>query len=246
MSPDIISYADAIEKVLLNNGYIATLKYVYANIERYRPLTGKTPFATIQALLQRDKRFFRIGLGVYGLSKYKAILDSLRIKSDLASKLRPLQESKHDKMQGMVLELGEHLNYSTFTNDKAKVFEGKSFNQISSLIECPEFTYRSIIDQTVRYIDVVWFNNRNFPAWVFEIEHSTDFRSALVKFIELQDFYIKFVIIAPKDRETKFKIEINKRAFESIYDRCQFRSYDEIEDYYHGLITFTKVRHILI
>ena len=38
-------------------------------------------------------------------------------------------------------------------------------------------------------MDVIWFNRRDMPAEMFEIELSTDMLNSLTKFNELRDFY---------------------------------------------------------
>lgn len=65
-----LTYSDAIEKVMLDNGGYASLKVIYENIEKYRKKTGKTPDNTIQEKVQRDDRFTRIAFGVYGLTAF--------------------------------------------------------------------------------------------------------------------------------------------------------------------------------
>ena len=68
-----MTYSEAIEQVMLHNGYFAPLKLIYREIWNYKDkteITGKTPDMTIQERVQRDKRFTRIGLGVYALTKY--------------------------------------------------------------------------------------------------------------------------------------------------------------------------------
>jgi hypothetical protein len=61
----MLTYSEAIEKVILANGGYAPLKFIYQNIEKYREKTGLTPDKTIQERVQRDKLFIRIGSGVY-------------------------------------------------------------------------------------------------------------------------------------------------------------------------------------
>jgi len=65
-----LTYSEAIEKVMLDNGGYAPLKLIYENIEKYRKKTGLTPDNTIQERVQRDDRFTRIALGVYGLTEF--------------------------------------------------------------------------------------------------------------------------------------------------------------------------------
>jgi len=65
-----LTYSEAIEMVMNENGGFAPLKYIYENIEKYRKKTGKTPDNTIQERVQRDDRFTRIALGIYGLTEF--------------------------------------------------------------------------------------------------------------------------------------------------------------------------------
>ncbi len=65
-----LTYSEAIEKVMINNGNYASLKLIYQEILNYRLKTGKTPNNTIQERVQRDNRFTRIAFGIYGLSEF--------------------------------------------------------------------------------------------------------------------------------------------------------------------------------
>lgn len=65
-----LTYSEAIEKVILENGGFATLKHIYENIEKYRKKTGKTPDNSIQERVQRDNRFTRIAKGTYALTEF--------------------------------------------------------------------------------------------------------------------------------------------------------------------------------
>ncbi|MGI8469885.1 MAG: hypothetical protein ACR2N3_15700 [Pyrinomonadaceae bacterium] len=240
MIEDEITFSDAIEKVMLHNSYFAPLSLIYKEFPKYRSFTGKTPLKTIQERVQRDMRFTRIGVGVYGLTKY---LDKLQ-KTEIPKQPEKKVEYYHARIQGMLLEIGELENKLTYTNDKTKLFDGKQLGFIASLKNCPPFTYPEIVAQSARFFDVIWFNHRRFPVKVFEVENSTDFRGAFVKFTELQDFYTNFIVIAPKERQKKFKIEINKRAFEPIANRCKFTAYEDVETHYQSLLNFAKTRNL--
>lgn len=236
-----ITFSEAIEKVMLANGYFASLQHIYKQFPKYRALTGKTPFKTIQERVQRDSRFMRIGVGVYGLTEF---LHKIQ-KAEMPKKKKERVGFQHTRIQGILLEIGELQEYGTYTPDKQRTFDGKMLGLIASVKECPPFTFSNIIQQTVKFIDVIWFNQRKFPSRAFEIEHSTDFRGALTKFSELQDFTTKFFLIAPKERQEKFNIEISKRAFEAIASRCTFRSYENIENYYRNLLNYSTVKNLL-
>lgn len=236
-----ITFSEAIEKVMLDNGYLASLQRIYKEFPKYRPLTGKTPFKTIQERVQRDRRFTRIGVGLYALTEF---LNKIQ-KPEIPKKKKERAEFQHARIQGMLLEIGELRQYGTYTPDKRKLFDGKMLGLITSIKECPPFTFSNIIQQSVKFIDVIWFNERKFPSRAFEIEHSSDFRSALIKFSELQDFTTKFFIVSPKERRQKYETEVGKRAFEPIATRCQFRSYENVEKHYQQLLNYSAVRNLL-
>ncbi len=104
----------------------------------------------------------------------------------------------------------------------------------------PPFTFDRIM-RSIQYIDVIWFNKRSFPEKVFEIEDSTDFRSSLVKFTELQDFRTTFNLIAPPERKEKYHQEVTKSAFQGILDRCRFVGYNDIEKLYDARLNYHTI-----
>jgi hypothetical protein len=68
-----LTYSEAIEQVMLHNGYYAPLKLLYEQIWNYKDkskIVGLTPDYTIQERVQRDPRFTRIAKGVYALTDF--------------------------------------------------------------------------------------------------------------------------------------------------------------------------------
>lgn len=232
-----LTYSEAIEQVMLNNGYIAPLKLLYKEIWNYKDeskITGKTPYMTIQERVQRDKRFTRIGLGVYALTEY---LDKLP-KAEIPKTEKAKKERKHATIQGMLLEIGNHQKdiSDTYTNDKKWVFENKTLGSLATLQKVPLFTFPRIIENSVTFADVIWFNERQFPQVIFEVEHSTDFRDAFIKFMELQDFQTRFYCVSDNNRRDKFEKEKSKSAFSPINNRVEFLTYEQVENDYEKAI----------
>jgi len=114
MRQERLTYSEAIEKVLLANNYVAPLRKIYKEIVKYRPLTGQTPFRTIQERVQRDPRFTRIGLGIYALTDY---LDKLPTSPKPQSKEQE-KEQTHYSIQGMLLEIGNMEGFDTYSPNK--------------------------------------------------------------------------------------------------------------------------------
>ena len=75
-------------------------------------------------------------------------------------------------------------------------------------------------------------NRRDFPDSLFEVEHSTDFKNSLLKFIELQDFYTEFYIVADAIREREYRDKIALDAFHPIRQRVKFRSYELVSEWH--------------
>ncbi|SMN00936.1 hypothetical protein SPONN_2046 [uncultured Candidatus Thioglobus sp.] len=232
-----MTYSEAIEKVMIDNGGFASLQFIYKNIEKYRNKTGLTPDNTIQERVQRDDKFTRIGLGVWALTQYADGLTSVKSKEEKA-------EIKHKDAQGMLLEIGKNENFSTYTNDKKWLFNDDKLGDLATMESVPKFTYPKIIKDSVKFADVIWFNSRGFPHTVFEVEHSTDFRGALTKFCELQDFMTNFCCVAPDSRRKKFDKEISKNAFSAIQHKVSFWNYSEVEKYYD--IALAKQRNYFL
>jgi hypothetical protein len=61
------TWSDVIEKAIIQLGYIATLKQIYEVAPLFKKFEGLTPNKTINERVQRDKRFYKILPGLYGL-----------------------------------------------------------------------------------------------------------------------------------------------------------------------------------
>ena len=151
-----MTYSEAIEQVMLKNGYFAPLKLIYKEIWNYKDkseIVGKTPDMTIQERVQRDKRFTRIGLGVYALTDY---IDKLP-KAEIPKTKQAEKERKHARIQGMLLEIGNHQKdiSDTYTNDKKWIFENKTLGSLATIQKVPLFTFQNIIEDSISFVDVI-------------------------------------------------------------------------------------------
>lgn len=227
MSNREMTFSQAIEQIILDNGYLASLQHIYKEFPKYRALTGKTPLKTIQERVQRDPRFTRIGLGMYALTNY---LDKLPTSPKPQSKEQE-KEQTHYSIQGMLLEIGNMEGFDTYSPNKNAIFENKPLLQIMTLSEFPNFTYSNVV-QSVRFIDVLWFNDRGFPKFTFEVEITPQFRNSLLKFTELRDFYTTFYVIAEAENQDKYDREISRSVFREIKRRCLFKTCAQVRDMY--------------
>ncbi len=64
------TWSDAIEQAIIQLGYFATLKQIYQVAPLFKRFNGLTPHKTINERVQRDKRFYKILPGLYGLRNH--------------------------------------------------------------------------------------------------------------------------------------------------------------------------------
>ena len=237
-----VSFVVAIEQIIRDNGGYAPLKLIYDKLPQYKDLSklkGVTPRDTAREKVQRSKRFKRIGLGVYALAEIASKLPIAPTPKTANQK----REHRHAEIQGMLLEIGNNRDgiQDTYTADPGRLFRRMELGKIATIRELPSFTYETILKNTMRYVDVAWFNNRGFPDTLFEVEHSTNFRDALLRFGELQDFRTRFCCVAEKAREKKFQQELSLLSFAPIRDRCEFLPYEDVEHDYQTALRKSRI-----
>jgi hypothetical protein len=238
-----LTYSEAIEQVMLNNWFYAPLKLIYKEIWNYKDkskIVGKTPDMTVQERVQRDKRFTKIWLWIYALTEY---LDKLPKEVEIKNEKDEVKRM-HTHIQGMLIEIWNMNWYDTYTPDKNWIFINRELWKIATIDKVPPFTYEKIISSSIKFVDVIWFNERWFPAKLIEVENSTDFRAWFIKFNEIQDFRTSFLFIAPEERKAKFDTERTKSAFQNIKDRCFFESYDFVEKWYKNQIEWKAFKNL--
>ena len=222
--------ADDVERALVALGGYATLADLYKRIP-IQSWGTKTPFATVRRILQMDPRFFRIRPGLWGLTAQRdRILDSLQIGAAASEEQQTAFD--HTYYQGLALMIGKLRGYEVFAHksDRGKPFLGEPLGAQVTVQQFPRFTYDALC-QRAQMVDVIWFHRREaglFPNTFFEIEHTTDFNNALIKFAEFQDFRIRFYIVARRERQGEFQKRITASAFDAIRSWVKFVDYETL------------------
>lgn len=227
-------------KTMEANGGFSTLALLYQKVDVASWKT-KTPFASIRRIVQDERFFFKIKPGLWALNSSKNdVLKKLNIEKHNE---KGTEEFNHSYYQGLLVEIGNIEGYGTFVpyQDKNKKYLTRPLQDFISIREFYSFSYDNIIRKAIT-IDVSWFNERKFPASLFEVEHSTDIHNSLLKFLELQDFNTNFNIVADKAREKEFLDKINSVAFNPIRERVNFLNYDRLSTYHAKVFEFYSIR----
>jgi hypothetical protein len=228
--PSVITQSQAVFEAMKANGGLATLGYLYRSAPRIEGSQWgtKTPFATIRRIVQTDGRFFKIRPGLWALKSEEA---RLRKQFEMELNAPPENSARfdHSYYQGLLVELGNLQNYNTFVprQDANRPFLNRKLAQVTTLSDFPLFTYDHVLRKG-RTIDVSWFNERGFPLAFYEVEHSTDMYNSLLKFIELQDFRAKFIIVADATRRAEYEDKLNQSAFQPIRKTVEFLDYERL------------------
>ena len=233
----VLQHEQVIETMRKNDGY-ATLGYLYKNVD-VSDWKSKTPFKSINRIVQDDRFFFRIRPGLWALNEGRdVILKSLNIEKDV-----DVKDFNHSYYQGLLLELGNLKGHQTFVpnQDKNKAFLNRPLKEISSLNQVYSFGYSSFVKRA-QTIDVIWFNDRNMPTAFFEVEHSTDIYNSLLKFSDLRDFYSTFCIVADAARKREYDGKIEALSFKAIRDRVTFLDYETVSKVHSSAHKLNKAK----
>lgn len=213
---------------MVANGGFATLGFLYQNVDVSTWKT-KTPFKSINRIVQDQRFFFKIQSGLWALkSRKESVLKLFEIKN---ASNETANNFTHAYFQGLLLELGNIQGYQTFVpnQDKRKLFLSEPLGEVASIGKIYDFSYENFV-RRARNIDVIWFNSRKMPSSFFEVEHSTDIFNSLIKFSELADFYANFCIVADIARKREFEYKLSSSVFNEMKTRISFMSYDQLAD----------------
>ena len=221
-----------IEAMRREGGY-ATLRRLNEIVD-FSTWATKTPEATVRRIVQQEKGIFKIQPGLWALEEMRdEVLKKFEIK---VGNKKSEEQFTHGYYQGILVEIGkyEHLKTYVPAQDKSRKYMEQPLSEITDTTEIPLFTYDSLL-RKAKTIDVIWFNEREMPAAFYEVEHTTDFKSSLSKFYELQDFHAGFFIVADKQRELEFEDKIHVSMFQPIEKRVRFLDYERVVRRFEGL-----------
>lgn len=221
---------EAVIKVMEQNGGFATLGYLNQEVLKVPGVEWrtKTPFASIRRIVQDKRYFFKIKPGLWALLAHKSKLPHHLQPTESVSKQEE-QVFTHSYYQGLLVEIGNLRKFETFVpnQDRNKQFLGKKLGELCSQNNFYSFGYDHMV-RKAKTIDVCWFNSRKMPNRFFEVEHSTDIQNSLLKFMELQDYYANFFIVASIARKEEYKSKLAYTAFSPIEKRVQFLDYEKL------------------
>lgn len=250
MSNAIKSWSAVIRDIIESNGGQASLHTLYQQAKEHRNLPTGDWQKTLRGVLYRQVRkgeYVRVGLGVFARPQQaqNQTATAYQQAAQGQSFLNYLkqQSDTHSAIQGMLIEIGNHLGYLTYTSDKNRTFDGKPLVSLCQLSEIPPFAYPELVD-VARNRDVLWFSNTRhpFPKYIYDVENTTDFRNSMQQMYQLQDFDARFVLVADTQRRAQFQRNLQCEPFVKIAARYWFRSYEQVVRFYFSCVEHYELR----
>lgn len=243
---------EAVIETLKRLGGIATLGQLNQEVFKIEDCqwNTKTPFASIRRIVQEREEIYKIKPGLWALVSHQKQLEAngfiMENESNADSVM--MKDFNHSYYQGLLLEIGNCRNLSTYVpeQDKNKKYAGTTLKSVRSLNTIPPFSFPELVHRSSS-VDVIWFNERQMPCAFFEVEHSTDIQNSLLKFFDLQDFYSKMYIVADRKRMAEFDRKLHYGAFKELLNnkRVNFLSYDVLNKAYSQTIENKKIQQFL-
>lgn len=152
------------------------------------------------------------------------------------------KELTHTDIQAKLLLIGSYLNYRTYTPDVSKYSEiyKNTLGNISTEHNIPEESIPKLSIDTIKLIDVIWFDEEGYPTHAFEVEHTTDITKGLLRLYQTRKLRIKMFIIS--NQKNKFEKEVLKSPFSKIKEQFIFKNYDELEVFFESVKRFKEMR----
>lgn len=230
MAQKMFTQAQQVIDALRENGGYATLGNLYRLVDT-RSWATKTPNESIRRIVQQSNEIFRVQPGLWALEECRA---EVMRKFDIHSKDAKSEEKfTHSYFQGLIIEIGNMKHFTIYVpaQDQNHKFLERPLKDVCSTIHLPQFSYERITDRA-KTVDAIWFNDRAMPNSFFEVEHSTDIQNSVTKFCDLQDFYSRFFIVAPRNRKEQFDKVLERTAFREMRGRILFHSYESVLSQY--------------
>ena len=217
-------------------GGIATLsqlnRYLLAPSGDATNWATRTPEATIRRIVRNTPDYIHVlKPGLYCQRELASRYEDEYSLPDEGDAPLNVTERNHWYYQGLLLEIGNRRDYNTYVpaQDRNRTYGNEKLGEICGTTRLPNFGYQQFV-RRARTVDVIWFNRRDMPANLFEVEFSTDMLNSLTKFNELRDFYTQFSIVAPPHRKSHFEDRIDMDTFHEIRRRVTFISTDQIDN----------------
>lgn len=147
-------------------------------------------------------------------------------------------------MQAKLVLVGSYLGYRTYVPapDKNKQTVFGVLGDLCTEKEIPEGSIPGLSLNTIKFVDVIWFDEEGYPTHAFEVEHTTDITKGLLRLYQVHKLRIKMFIISEEINKNRFEREVAKSPFVQIKNEFVFKNYDELDEFFQSVKHFSQMR----
>jgi hypothetical protein len=149
-----------------------------------------------------------------------------------------LEPSGHWEAIYYITQIGKLLGYKTFVADPSREAFGKKLGDIADLSEVPAILKTA---PEIHRIDAIWYSHKP-PFFFFEVEDGGTMREALHRLYNAMAFDARFFVVCPGTNHDKFLKWVTTAPFKEFEDRYNFRTYEELFDFYKEVKNYTEFR----
>ena len=117
-----------------------------------------------------------------------------------------------------------------------------NLGELCTEYEIPEGSIPALSLNTIKYVDVIWFDEEGYPTHAFEVEHTTDITKGLLRLYQVHKLRIKMFIISEEINKGKFQREVSKSPFAKIKNEFVFKNYDELDEFFQSVRKFSQMQ----
>lgn len=236
-----VSWKDLVAEALSELGGEGHLSEINSLLEGHpKTLTNPTWQATIRRVVRQYSLFEPVtdSKGCYRLTPpLPPALQEAEVSTDDP-------EIGHAEAQGMLVRLGQLYGFDTYvpkTDQTIREFQGQPLRELVTVKDCSDI-FRGPNAKANALVDVLWFTDDHeglYPAFAFEVEHTTDVKNGMLRLAGLPHRYTVPLYIVGSERErTRFERFITIDPFRQFAHRLRFQAYEALETLYN-----TAVRH---
>ncbi|HEY5631198.1 MAG TPA: hypothetical protein VIR31_03655 [Nitrososphaeraceae archaeon] len=218
---------------------------------RYRSELSSDLGAIAGLLFEIGMQRLVLGGDEYLSQEERTRLEKLIIKRHEEVKGEKEEEDLHTEMQYHLLRIGSALGYDVIpaSNDRSKCYAGNNFSFIS-LPSFPEFALDKETLNTVKLIDVLWFEKgTNNVIAAFEVEKSTSIYSGILRLTDLSSTIADgdevFYLIVPDKREKDVVMQLSRPAIKKINTVIKYIVFSELRQHCDALCKFGDSHRIM-
>lgn len=190
-----------------------------------------------------------IDLDLFFWHLYRDVMPSEEVRGPPESRPQPPEIApkieSHEGAEYYLLELGQMLGFATYTADPSRTYSGTKLREVAMLERIPPFAGERDLD-SARLIDVIWFGEDENPKLCFEVEHSMDVGRALNRLFQLQHINVKFFVVGPEEKRSKFNREMRKFPYRRLEERYRFMAYEELASLFEAASPFHELKTRLL